>query len=316
MSAEEEDIFEDAEEGKPDELVLEILKTERRTREPLALYKVVLIFLGIFVVGAGIALGIAGIINANSLEKSFSEWAVILLMIFGGLTLSAGGVSGVWGGQRNIPIRLVSPGDSTVVGKGFIVTGYVIEDCLDNEIEMTIYDKDKNVLYEELVEITEDGLFYTKIDEGLEEFTKSKHLVVEAWMVSQTSKKIKWFVKESKYEDLNIIQDGLKLGGIYFFTRVHRDFTDKVGAIFDPRRKERGFIENVKVNEERTINIFNPTKKVDDDKYVPFSFARVAEMRQNAYYFDIKRKRRVVYSILLMFIAMLYFLYPFISIFV
>ncbi|NHJ47039.1 MAG: hypothetical protein FK733_04555 [Asgard group archaeon] len=314
MSAEDEDIFIDAEEGKPDELVLEILKTEKKTREPIATYKLILIFFGIFVVSAGIAMGIAQLIYAKSTGgKNFAEWATIMLMILGGFAFSAGGVSGVWGGQRNIPIRMVSPSDSSVIGKGLLVAGYVIEDCLDNEIELTVYNKKKEIVHEELVELTEDGLFYTKLEEAFEHLEKSDHMVIEAWMVSSKSKKLRLLVREKKYEDLNIARAGLKLGKVYLFPVVFKDFTEKIKAVFDPKRKEKGFIENVKVNEERTINIFNPSKKVDDDKFVPFSFERVAEMRQNAYYFDIRRRRRGLYSLLLFGMALLYFLYPLIN---
>ena len=163
MPTEEFEIaFDDAEEGKPDELVLEILKTERKTKPPITMTKFILIFLGVFVISYGIAVGIARIIFISaSSGQTFVDWITIMLMILGGLAVFAGGITGVWGGQRNIPIRVISPGDSTVIGKGIIVTGYVIEDCLDNEIELTIYDNDKEIIHEELVEITEDGLFYT-----------------------------------------------------------------------------------------------------------------------------------------------------------
>jgi hypothetical protein len=309
--------FDDAEEGKPDELVLEIIKTERKAKPPMSMYKFILIFLAIFVISYGIAVAIARIIFVRSASgQTFVDWITIMLMILGGLAVFAGGITGVWGGQRNIPIRVVSPGDSTVVGKGIIVTGYVIEDCLDNEIELTIYDNDKEVIHEELVEITEDGLFYTTLEDVFNEYKKSTHIILEAWMVSSKSKKLKFLVKEKKYDELNIAKSGLKLGKFYLFPSVFKDFSDKIKAIFDPKRKEKGYIENVKIDERRSTNIFFPEKKADDDKYVPFSFEKVSEMRLNAFYFDLKRKRRLYYGLIFFLMSLAYFLFPFIDIFV
>jgi len=309
--------FDDAEEGKPDELVLEILKTERETKPPMPMYKFILIFVGIFVITYGIAAGIAGLIYANSSNgQSFVEWITIMLMILGGIAVFAGGITGAWGGQRKIPIRVVSPSDSSVIGRGIIVTGYVIEDCLDNEIELTIYDKEKEVLHEELIEITEDGLFYTTLEDIFDEYTKSTHLVLEAWMVSNKSKKRAFLMRESKLEELNVAKEGLKIGKFQLFPVLYKDFSDKIKAIFDPKRKEKGFIENVKIDEHRTTNIFFPEKSTDDDKYVPFSFEKVAEMRQNAFYFDVKRRRRIYYGFIFFAMSFAYFLYPLIDVFV
>ncbi|NHK31831.1 MAG: hypothetical protein FK730_10800 [Asgard group archaeon] len=318
MPTEEFEIaFDDAEDGKPDELVLEIIKTERKTKAPMAMSKFILIFVGVFVISYGIAIAIARIIfSASSSGQSFAEWITIMLMILGGLAIFAGGITGVWGGQRNIPIRVISPGDSTVIGKGIIVTGYVIEDCLDNEIELTVYDNDKEVIHEELVKVTEEGLFYTKLEDIFNEYKKSIHIVLETWMVSSKSKKLRFLVKEKKYDELNIAKPGSKLGKFYLFPTIYKDFSDKVKVIFDPKRKEKGFIENVKINERRSTNIFFPEKKVDDDKYVPFSFEKVAEMRQNAYYFDLNRRRRLYYGLIFFIMSLAYFLYPFIDIFV
>jgi hypothetical protein len=318
MPTEEFEIaFDDAEEGKPDELVLEIIKPERKTKPPMSMGKFILIFASVFVISYGLAVAIARIIfSASSSGQSFAEWITIMLMIFGGLAVFAGGITGVWGGQRNIPIRVISPGDSTVIGKGIIVTGYVIEDCLDNEIELTIYDNDKKAIHEELVEITEEGLFYTELGDIFNEYKKTTHVVLETWMVSNKSKKLRFLVREKKYDDLNIAKPGLKLGKFYLFPTEYKDFTDKVKAIFDPKRKEKGFIENVKIDERRSTNIFFPEKKVDDDKYVPFSFEKVAEMRQNAFYFDLRRRRRLYYGLIFFLMSLAYFLYPFIDIFV
>lgn len=309
--------FDDAEEGKPDELVLEILKTERKTKPPMTMYKFILIFVSIFVISYGIAVSIARLIYVySSSSQSFVDWITIMLMVLGGLAVFAGGITGVWGGQRKIPIRIVSPSDLSVVGKGIIVTGYVIEECLDNEIELTIYDKDKETIHEELVEIIENGLFYTTLDDIFDEYTKSTHLVFEAWMVSGKSKKRSFLVRESKLEELNVAKAGLKLGKFQLFPVVYKDFSDKIKTIFDPKRKEKGFIENVKINEMRTTNIFFPEKSDQDDKYVPFSFEKVADMRQNAFYFDLKRRRRLYYGFIFFIMSLAYFLYPFIDIYV
>jgi len=275
------------------------------------MYKIILIFAGIFLISSGIAIGLARLIYVNFEAglQSFADWVAIMFLTLGGFAIASGGVSGVWGGQRNIPIRMVSPSDASVIGKGLIVTGYVIEDCLDSEIEFTIYDKDKEPIYEALLPITEDHLFYSKLDGVLDDIKKSTNVYIEAWMVSTKSKRLRFMVREKKYEDLNVYKEGLKVGKVYFFPIVYKDFTDKVKAIFDPKRKEKGMIENVKINKDRTTNIFYPSKE-KDDPFVPFSFKKIAEMRQNAIYFDIKRRRRLHYSLLLFLMSVLYFVYP------
>ncbi len=312
MSSEDKTIaFSDAEEGKTDELKLELRKEEKGTKAPIAMYKIILIFAGIFLISSGIAIGLARLIYVNFEAglQSFADWVAIMFLTLGGFAIASGGVSGVWGGQRNIPIRMVSPSDASVIGKGLIVTGYVIEDCLDSEIEFTIYDKDKEPIYEALLPITEDHLFYSKLDGVLDDIKKSTNVYIEAWMVSTKSKRLRFMVREKKYEDLNVYKEGLKVGKVYFFPIVYKDFTDKVKAIFDPKRKEKGMIENVKINKDRTTNIFYPSKE-KDDPFVPFSFKKIAEMRQNAIYFDIKRRRRLHYSLLLFLMSVLYFVYP------
>ncbi|MHA1220339.1 MAG: hypothetical protein ACTSQB_01255 [Candidatus Heimdallarchaeota archaeon] len=310
----EDDAFADAVEGKIDELRLEIRKEEKDTKTPTPMYKIVLIFIGAALIGAGISCGIAGIIcvTTEGDPNCFSEWVVIMLMIFGGMAVSSGGISGVWGGQRSIPIRMVSPSDASVVGKGIIVTGYVIEGCLDDEIELTIYGKDKDVIYEELIPITEDYLFYSKLDGVFEKIKRSENIQVETWMVSTKSKKVRFAVREKKFDDLNIIKEGLKIGKVHFFPVIYKDFTDKVKAIYDPKRKEKGVIENVKINKDKKTNIFYPSKEVED-KFIPFSFKKVGEMRQNALYFDIKRRRRLYYSLMLFGMSILFFIYPIIN---
>ena len=132
---EEEDIFAEAEEGKVDMLQLELHKEEKKTKAPMPMSRLIVIFACILVVSAGLAIGIAKIIDANSSDdlRNFSEWIVIMLMVLGGGAIFAASITGVWGGQRNIPIRMVSPSNSSVVGKGVMITGYVIEECMDNE---------------------------------------------------------------------------------------------------------------------------------------------------------------------------------------
>ncbi|MBN1330527.1 MAG: hypothetical protein JXA54_13720 [Candidatus Heimdallarchaeota archaeon] len=312
MSTKENDLpFSEVEEGKTDELKLELKKEEKETKAPIAMYKIILIFAGIFLISSGIAIGLARLIYVKFEGglQSYTDWIAIMFLILGGMAVASGGVSGVWGGQRNIPIRMVSPSDASVIGKGLIVTGYVIEDCLDNEIEFTIYDKDKEPIYEALIPLTEDQLFYLKLENVFDDIKKSTNIYVEAWMVSIKSKRLRFMVREKKYENLNIYKKGFKIGKVYFFPWVYRDFTDKIKAIFDPKRKEKGMIENVKINKDRTTNIFYPSKDTDD-AFVPFSFKKIADIRQNAIFFDIKRKRRLLYSLLLFLMSALYFIYP------
>ncbi len=313
---EEDDVFADAEEGKVDVLQLELHKEEKKTKAPMTMSRLILIFACVLIVSASLAIGIAKIIDANSSDelRNFSEWIVLMFMVLGGGAIFAASITGVWGGQRNIPIRMVSPTDSSVIGKGVMVTGYVIEECMDNEVELTIYGKDKEVIHEELVPIKEDGLFYTEVIEHFEDKKKSEHIFIEIWMVSLNSKKIKFAVREKKYEKLNIAREGLKIGSVYFFPAIYKDFADKIKGIFDPKRREKGVIEYVKINEERSTNVFFPEKS-SDDKFVSFSFDKVAEMRQNALYFDIKRRRRAYYRIILFTMAVLYFVYPLITVF-
>ncbi|MCK5298479.1 MAG: hypothetical protein KAJ76_06205, partial [Candidatus Heimdallarchaeota archaeon] len=58
--------------------------------------------------------------------------------------------------------------------------------------------------------------------------------------------------------------------------------------------------------------IFFPEKD-KDDKFIPFSFEKISEMRQNALYFDIKRRRRVYYSLMFLVMAVLFGIYPLID---
>jgi len=303
--------FSDAEEGKIDELVLEIHKSERDTKPPPSIKKVLVLFTIGFIIAGGIAVGVAALISNYSSDelRTFADWISILLLTFAGIALVFGSVTGVWGGQRNIPIRMVSPSDSTVVGKGLLITGYVIEDVMDNDVEITILNKDKEILYETTVAVDEKGIFYTEIQDELDELIKSTHIKVEAWIVTISSKQLKFAVREKIYKDLNVAKKGLKLGKIIFFPIIHRDFTDKVNAVFDPKRREKGVIENVKVSDGSTTNIFFPNRETDD-KFIPFSFEKIAEMRQNAMWFDTKRKRRRLYRLVLLIITLLYLLPP------
>ena len=301
--------FSDAVVGKIDELKLELRKEEKKTKPPIAIYKIILIYVGTLLITSAIGFGIVQIIVNNSTEptRDFGYWTTVIFLMLGGLGFFAGGVSGVWGGQRNVPIRMVSPIDSSVIGKGLFVTGYTIENCLDNEIELTIYGKDKEVVHEELVPITEGGLFYTKIAGVFEEEKKSKHLIFETWMVSLKSKRLKIVVKKKKLDELNVAKKGLTIGNFCFFSLIYKDFTDKVKTIFDPKRIEKGVIENVKINKQKTTNIFFPTKQ-QEDGYVPFSYEKISEMRLNAFYFDIKRRRRLLYGLFFFIMSILYLL--------
>ncbi len=312
----EEDVFEDAKEGKIDELQLELYKEEKETKPPLPLNRLLLIFLAVLVGSSGIAVALGAITNTLATENpsTFAEWVILYLMLFGAFAIIGGGVSGFWGGQRKIPIRLVSPSDASVVGTGMLVCGYVIEDCIDNEIEFTIYDLKQNVLYEEILHIQEDGVFYTEIMEEFAPSKKTTTIVIEAWVVSAKTKERKIVVKDAKIKEMNVDSEGIRMGDLYFFPRVHKDFTDKAKAIFDPRRKEKGVIENVPLSSGGTTNIFNPTKETSQDKFVPFSFERVAKMRLNALYHDIKRSRRIIISFFFFLMGIGFFIYPLISI--
>ena len=73
---EEEDIFADAEEGKVDMLQLELHKEEKKTKAPMAMSKLVLIFASVLIVSVGLAVGIAKIIDVSSSPddlRDFSE---------------------------------------------------------------------------------------------------------------------------------------------------------------------------------------------------------------------------------------------------
>jgi len=308
------ELFSDAEEGKIDELRLELHKEERKTKPPPAMWKVVIIMSSIALVLAALAIGLAKIIT-NASEggtRDFADWIGIMLLLLLGLVIFSGSIIGVWGGQRNIPIRMVSPSDASVVGTGMFVSGYVIEDCIDNEIELTIYGKKKDVIYEETMLITEDGLFYSELSEAFADVKKSENISMEAWMVSAKSTRLKFVARKKKLDELNVKSDGLKIGSLHFFPRIYKDFADKVKALFDPKRKEKGYIEKVKMEGGRTTDIFFPDKD-KDDKFVPFSFEKVSEMRLNALYFDIKRRRRVYYSLMFLLMAVLYGIYPIID---
>ncbi len=306
-----------AEEGKIDELRLELHKEEKKTKPPPAMWKILVIMISIALVLAALAIGLAKIIdNADGGgTRDFSDWIIIMLLILLGVAIFSGSILGAWGGQRNIPIRMVSPGDASVVGTGAFVSGYVIEDCIDNEIELTIYGKTKEVLYEELIQINEDGLFYSELSNAFTDIKKTENVSVEAWMVSAKSTELKFVKRKKKLEDLNVKSDGLKIGSLQFFPILYKDFSDKVKALFDPKRKEKGYIEKVKMEGGRTTNIFFPEKD-KDDKYIPFSFEKVSEMRQNAIYFDIKRRRRGLYSLIFLAMAVLFAIYPLIDAFI
>ena len=314
----EENIFEDAIEGKIDELQLEIHKEERVTKPPMPLSRLILVFLAVLIGSTGLAFALGAITNSIATENpaGFFDWVITYLMFFGGMAIIGGGVTGFWGGQRKIPIRLVSPSDASVVGQGMLVCGYVIEDFIDNEIEFTIYDLKKNILYEEIIPIREDGLFYTEIHDEFATQKKTTSIIIEAWAVSKKTKETKLAIKAAKLEDMNVISNGLKIGGIHFFPRIYKDFADKAKTIFDPRRKEKGVIENVPVSSGGTTNVFYPTKSINEEKYVPFSFERVAQMRLHALYFDIKRSRRVIVSLYFFLLGLGFFIYPIISIFI
>lgn len=314
----EEDIFEDVEEGKIDDLQLELHKEEKEIKPPIPLSTLLLIFLAILIGASGIAVALGAITNTLATESpsNFVEWVIIYLMLFGGIAIIGGGVSGFWGGQRKIPIRLVSPGDASVVGTGMLVCGYAIEDCIDNEIEFTIYDLKQNILYEEILHIQENGLFYTEIKEEFAPKKKTTTIVIEAWVVSEKTKERKFVVRAAKLKEMNIDSEGIKIGTLHFFPRVHKDFADKAKAIFDPRRKEKGVIENVPISGGGSTNIFHPSKDTSQDKFVPFSFERVAKMRTNALYHDIKRSRRIIISLFFFLMGIGFFIYPIITIFI
>lgn len=311
------ELFSDAEEGKIDELRLELHKEEKKTKPPPAMWKILVIMISIALVLAALAIGLAKIIdNADGGgTRDFSDWIGIMLLILLGMATFSGSILGAWGGQRNIPIRMVSPSDASVIGTGAFISGYIIEDCIDNEIELTIYGKTKEVLYEELIPINEEGLFYSELSNAFTDIKKTENVSVEAWMVSAKSTELKIVKRKKKLEELNVKSDGLKIGSLQFFPRIHKDFADKVKALYDPKRKEKGYIEKVKMEGGRTTNIFFPEKD-KDDKYVPFSFEKVSEMRQNAIYFDIKRRRRGLYSLIFLAMAILFAIYPLIDAFI
>ncbi|NHJ32210.1 MAG: hypothetical protein FK732_05060 [Asgard group archaeon] len=305
------ELLTDAKEGKVDELRLELHKEEKEARPPPALWKIVLILTSIILVLVALAIGLAKVIsNADdSGLRDFADWIVIMVLILLGGVVFSGSIIGFWGGQRNIPIRMISPSDASVVGTGAFLSGYVIEDCIDNEIELTIQGKDKEIIHEELVAIDEKGLFYSELRDVFAEIKKSQNVFIEAWMVSAKSAEIKLVVRAKKLDDMNVKRTGLKIGALHFFPAIYKDFSDKSKILFDPKRKEKGYIERVKLESGRTTNIFFPDKN-DDDKFVPFSFEKVADMRQNALYFDIKRKRRGFYSLMFFLIAALLAIYP------
>ncbi|MCK5157810.1 MAG: hypothetical protein KAR08_01525 [Candidatus Heimdallarchaeota archaeon] len=308
------ELFSDAEEGKIDELRLELHKEERKTRPPPDMWKVVVIMISIALVLAGLAVGLAKIIdNADDGgTRDFSDWIGIMFLILLGLAIFSGSILGAWGGQRNIPIRIVSPGDASVIGTGVFLSGYIIEDCIDNEIELTIYGKTKEVIYEQTIPINEDGLFYSELTEAFTDIKKTENVSLEAWMVSAKSTELKFVRKKKKLDELNVKKYGLKIGSLQFFPILYKDFTDKAKALFDPKRKEKGYIEKVKMEGGRSTNIFFPEKD-KDDKFIPFSFEKISEMRQNALYFDIKRRRRVYYSLMFLVMAVLFGIYPLID---
>ena len=314
---EEEDIFEEAEEGKSDLLQLELHKEEKDTKPPAPLSRIILIALAVNIGTIGLAVGIGAILNyafPDSLQN-LSEWITIMLMLFGGMAIIAGGVAGFWGGQRNIPIRLVSPSDASVVGKGMLICGYIIEDCLDGEIELTIYrKKDMESIYEALIPVESSGVFKIELEEDLIDAEKTLHIVVEAWMVSIKAKRLRFAIREKKMENMNVISKGLKIGKVHFFPRIFVDFDDQAKVIYDPKRREKGVIENVTTSDGKQTNIFFPEKS-SDEKYVPFSFERVEKMRTNALYFDIKRSRRIFFSLMFFVMGLLYFVYPLITAF-
>jgi hypothetical protein len=312
----EEDIFEEAEEGKLDVLNLEIHKEEKDIKPPMSIRKTILIFAIVTVVIAGLAVGLAKIIDVVS-ENVFYDFAGILdimFLIVGAFAIFAMGISGFWGGQRNIPIRMVSPADSSVVGVGLMVCGYVIEDCVDDEIELTIYDTEKEILYEDVLKVDENGIFFKEINEEIVAGKKTKHIEVECWFVSDKSKAVKFLKRTHKLKELNVANPGLKIGNFHLFPRLQQDFSDKVSVVYDPRRQEKGVIAaDVDAGGGKTVNVFFPGKNAADE-YIPFSLDKIAEMRLNAYYFDLKRRRRSLYVLLFLGMAVILFLYPLIHI--
>ena len=314
-TAEEEDIFEEAEEGKLDILELEIHKEEKDTKPPSSVRRIILYFAIATILLASAAIGIGKIIDVVS-DEGFYGFAGILDVMFlitGAAAIFAMGISGFWGGQRNIPIRMVSPADSSVVGVGLMVCGYVIEKCVDNEIELTIYAKDKEVVYEEVLTVDEDGLFFTEVQKEIATGKKTKHIEVECWYISEESKAVKFIRRSEKLKELNVAKPGLKLGNIHFFPRLYQEFSDKVSAVYDPRRQEKGVIAEVDAGGGKTMNVFFPGKNTADE-YVPFNLERIAKMRLNAFYFDLKRKRRSLYVLLFLCMAVIQFIYPLIRV--
>ncbi|MBD3193152.1 MAG: hypothetical protein GF308_21140 [Candidatus Heimdallarchaeota archaeon] len=291
-----------------DELTLELHKEEKETKPPMPVKKLILIFSAAFVIAGGLAVGIAAIVYASNSEgwRDFSEWVSIFLMFLWAITFFAGGISGFWGGQRKIPIRIVNPSNNSVVGKGVIFCGYTIEDCLDNEIELTVYESDEEIVYEELVPVNENGIFYSKLEKAFDSFEKTTKLSVEAWMVSTKSKQTKFLVKNEKLKQMNIVKEGIKIGNWHLFPTIYQDFADKAEIIFDPKRKEKGVIEKVSDSEGGAVNIFFPDSQ-SEDKVIPFSFEALENMQKNALYFDMRRSRRHLYSLMFFIMAFLYF---------
>lgn len=292
-----------------DELTLELHKEEKETKPPMPVKKLVLIFSAAFVITGGLAVGIAAIIYTTNPEgwRNFADWVSIFLMFLCAVTIIAGGISGFWGGQRKIPVRIVNPSNNSVVGKGVIFCGYSIEDCLDSEIELTIYDSSEEIAYEELIPIDENGIFYSKLEKAFDSFEKTTKLSIEAWMVSTESKKVKFLVKNEKLKQMNVVKEGIKIGDWHLFPTIYQDFADKAEIIFDPKRKEKGVIEKVSDSEGGAVNIFFPDSQ-SGEKVIPFSFEAVENMRKNALYFDIRRSRRTLYSLLFFIMFVLYLL--------
>ncbi|MEA2069901.1 MAG: hypothetical protein U9O98_01275 [Asgard group archaeon] len=313
------DIIEEEKEEE-DRLELELHDYEKKTKPPMAIWKIVLIMFSVLIVSAGISVGIAAILNSQFPDsiQDFTEWVSIFLMLFGGMTVIAGGITGFWGGQRNIPLRLVNPQDATVVGKGVIITGYTIEECLDDEIELTVYSTDEKVLFEALIPVDDNGVFAVELEDELGIEEKSRSIIIESWMVSRESTKLKVFLREEKLEKMNVASKGFTFGSLHIFPKIYEDFEDSVKVLFDPKRKEKGVIEKIEIREERSSSAIL-TRSVegteDSDKYVPFSFEKIGEMRTNALYFDQKRKRRHLLAFLFFGMALLFFLFPLIEAF-
>jgi hypothetical protein len=295
-----------------DQLMLELHKEEEKVEKPTSFKRGVLILFAIFAGTAVLAVGIGLIFNYASPNQNrpLSEWIAMFFMLFGSLGLIIGGILGFWGGQRKIPIRLVSPSDSSIVGKEAIVCGYVIEDCLDNEIELTLYKKDGEIFYENLLPINDQGIFYLKMDEEIPFPDKTSHMKIETWMVAKEATELKFLKRNLDLENMNVASRGIRLADWQLFPRIYKDFADKINVIVDPSRKEKGLIEKVSADEYSASKIFFPKKDVVDEKFVPFSMDRVAKMRENACNFDRKRRNRFFYSLIIMGFSLLLFVFP------